>query len=120
MHGDEIRRRAKAGVVVVAGRGFAIRALGLLGTLVLAKILTPRDFGLVALGLGITVYAESVADGGIGAGLIRERDTPERTQLEAVLGFQLLIAVLLSVGTVLVALVLGASALVVAVMVAAM
>jgi hypothetical protein len=39
----------------------------------------------------VTTYAESLADTGIGAGLIREPDTPQRAQLEAVLGFQLLI-----------------------------
>jgi hypothetical protein len=47
MQGPEVRRRAVAGAAMVTVRGAAIRAIGLAGTIVLARLLVPDDFGLV-------------------------------------------------------------------------
>ena len=89
MDGVEVRRLAVAGVAVVTLRGAAIRAIGFAGTVVLARLLTPHDFGLVAFGAALMVFARYLADGGIGAALIRGRAEPERADLQAILGLQL-------------------------------
>ena len=44
---DEIRSRASAGALKLGVRNVAIRALGLVGTIILARLLKPADFGLV-------------------------------------------------------------------------
>ena len=91
MQGPEVRRRAVAGVAVVTLRGAAIRVIGFAGTIVLARLLTPHDFGLIAFGSTLVVFAHSFADGGIGAAFIRGREKPLIADLQALLGLQLLV-----------------------------
>jgi hypothetical protein len=43
---QEVRQRAVAGAAVVVLRGFGVRILGMVGTFVLARLLTPHDFGV--------------------------------------------------------------------------
>ena len=94
----QIRRRAVTGAAVDALRGFGVRAIGLLGTLVLARLLTPRDFGIIAIGTTFVVFANFVADGGVGAVLIRQSHPPMRSDLRVLLAFQLGLASLIAIG----------------------
>ena len=55
----------------------------------LARLLTPYDFGIVAIGTIFVTIGQFLADGGIGVGLIRRVDPPARADLRALLGFQL-------------------------------
>lgn len=100
---DSIRKRAVGGVLSLGIRNVIIRALGLLGTIVLARLLAPEDFGVLALGLTLQLVGNVLASGGLGAELIRRAEPPRREELRAVLAFQLI------VGLVLVALVSGAA-----------
>jgi O-antigen/teichoic acid export membrane protein len=120
MHGAEVRRRAVASAGVVAIRGAAIRVIGLGGTVVLARLLTPHDFGLVAFGTTLMVFARYLADGGIGAALIRTRETPSLADLQALLGLQLTITSIFAVVVGLVVFPLGPEGRIVAVMVASL
>lgn len=86
---EEVRRRAVSGAGVYVLRGYAIRLIGLIGLLVVARLLTPRDMGLVAFGLTLTMFMTFVTDGGIGTALIRRAEPPERADLKALLAFQL-------------------------------
>ena len=97
----EVRQRAVTGAAVDVLRGLGVRSIGLMGTLVLARLLTPYDFGIVAFGATLVTFANFLADGGIGSGLIRRIDPPTRDDLRALMAFQLMlstaIAVLISV-----------------------
>lgn len=84
-----IRRRTAAGMVLVATRSLVVLGLGTGGSVVLARLLTPRDFGLVALGGVLMAYAQFLSDGGLGATLIRDRHEPDRLDYANALGFQL-------------------------------
>lgn len=86
---EEVRKRAVTGAGVYVMRGFALRLLGLIGMLVLARLLTPRDMGFVAFGLTFTMLATFLTDGGIVAALIRRTEPPARADLKALLAFQL-------------------------------
>lgn len=86
---EEVRRRALGGSGVVVLRGLAINALGFGGSLVLARLLTPKDFGLVALGSSLLLLANFISAGGLGGALIRRPEPPTRLELEALLGLQL-------------------------------
>lgn len=88
LHVAEVRRRAVAGAVVDLTRGGGMGVIALLGTAVLARMLTPRDFGLVAFGATLTLFAGFLANGGMGAALIRRVEPPERQDLKALLAFQ--------------------------------
>jgi O-antigen/teichoic acid export membrane protein len=94
--GSEVRRRAAAGVAAVGLRQVAIRAMGLIGTIVLAHLLRPNDFGAVAVGLSVVTVFSYVGDAGTGAGLIRGQQTPSREDLAAFLAFQLVNTVVLA------------------------
>ena len=94
----EVRERAVGGAVVDVLRGIGVRFFGLLGTLVLARLLTPHDFGIVAFGATFVTFANFLADGGVGAGLIRRLEPPTHAELTALLGFQLVISTALAVG----------------------
>src|SRR4051794_7866668 len=93
IQGDEIRRRATRGVALLAARGIVIRILGFVGNVILALLLTPVDFGTVAIGTAVTIFVSLVADGGLGAALIRGDHQPNRLIFEQLLGFQLAIAI---------------------------
>ena len=85
----QVRHRAVTGAAIDVLRGISVRFLGLVGTLVLARLLTPSDFGIVAFGATFVTFANWLADGGIGSALIRRVDPPARADLKALLAFQL-------------------------------
>lgn len=76
-------------MVLVATRSLAILGLGTGGSIVLARMLTPRDFGLVALGSVLLQYGTFLADGGLGSTLIRDAHEPDRLDYANAFGFQL-------------------------------
>ncbi len=87
--GADLRSRALSSAVLLTVRGFGINGLGLIGYLVLARLLTPHDFGVAALGLSLVFLTHFLADAGIGAALIRRRDEPEAADYASVVGVQL-------------------------------
>lgn len=103
LNGHDVRHKALAGSVLLTVRGTAIRAFGFLGSLVLARLLTPVDFGLVALGSSLLTVASLFSAGGLGGSLIRRPEPPTRLELEALLGLQLAAALLIAAGTAIVA-----------------
>ena len=116
LSGADIRGKAASGVLLLSLRTFAIRGLGLLGNLVLARLLSPRDFGVLAFGLTLILFGQFFADAGIAAGLIRRNQAPRPHELHAILGFQLIVSSLLMVVVALAAVPLGRSGQVAAVM----
>jgi O-antigen/teichoic acid export membrane protein len=94
---DEVRRRAAGGAAALGVRNAVLLAAGVVANLVLARLLTPRDFGYVALGQTLALVGSYLASGGIGMALIGRREAPTRRELEAVLGVQLAAATALAV-----------------------
>jgi O-antigen/teichoic acid export membrane protein len=92
----ELTRRASAGIVIVFTRGVATALLGFGGGVVLARLLDPRAFGLVAIGMAVVLFGTLLADGGVGAGLIRRVEPPTAEELQALTGLQLGVTLALS------------------------
>ena len=61
----ELGRRATAGMTWLGLQQIVARAIGFIGQLVLALLLTPEHFGLIALAMTITAFFLIVADFGI-------------------------------------------------------
>jgi O-antigen/teichoic acid export membrane protein len=120
LSGSEVRRRAVAGVATVGVRGLLVRGFSLLGTIALARLLAPSDFGLIALGLTIVSIGGFLASGGFGAALIRRERTPSQEELEAVLGLQLVVTLGVCAIVAAVGLPLGKAGTIAAVMVMAL
>jgi O-antigen/teichoic acid export membrane protein len=117
---EEVRRRAVAGVAVLGARGVAIRTLNFAGYLVLARLLGPSELGVLALGLTILFSVSFFVDAGIGAALIGRAEPPGRRDLESVVFFQLVAALVFALATAAIAAPLGEAGQVAAVMVAAL
>ena len=92
-----LRQRALRGVTLVLGRGIAILVLALIGNTILARQLTPRDFGLLAFGMTIVSLASALSDGGLGAGLIRSAESIDRQKLGDVFGLELALTLIFAV-----------------------
>ena len=84
-----IRDRALAGVVVLFVRGAGVRAVGVIGFFVLAHLLSPAEYGKVAIGIAAVLLGNLFVDAGLGAFYIRRAEAPTREELAAVTGAQL-------------------------------
>lgn len=59
---SEVRGRALAGVVYVTASGFANLMIAFAGNVALARMLSPRDFGIVAIGMTVTLIGGGLAE----------------------------------------------------------
>jgi O-antigen/teichoic acid export membrane protein len=114
------RRRASAGIFYVFSSGSALLVLGFVGNLVLARLLSPRDFGLVALGVTVITISQTLSDGGLAAALIRKEDPPSRKELRSITGLQLVITTVIAALSIVIALQFGQAGAVAAVMIASL
>jgi O-antigen/teichoic acid export membrane protein len=117
---DELRQRAAAGISIVASRGVIILLLGFAGSVVVAHLLTPHDFGVVAIGMSVVMFTSMLADGGLGAALIRRTEPPTAAEYGALLGLQLTVTCAITLLAAAIGAVVGTIGLVTAVMVSSM
>ena len=93
--GADVTSRAKSAVIGLVLRSIGIRVIGLVSYLVLARLLSPRDFGIASIGLSLSFFGGFLADAGLGAAFVRGKVTPDRDQLGALQGLQLTVVALL-------------------------
>jgi len=86
--------RAASGALLLTVRSVATRLVSLGASIILARLLVPAEFGLLALGLTITTVVGFTGNVGLAAALIRRPATPERADLQTVLFVQLLVTTL--------------------------
>lgn len=72
--GDSIGRRVTAGAFWTVAMRFSMRILGVVSIIILARILVPEDFGIVAKAAMIATFLEMVTAFGLDAALIQNRD----------------------------------------------
>jgi O-antigen/teichoic acid export membrane protein len=117
---EQVKGRAAAGVFLLAGRDVAVRAIGLAGNVVLARLLVPEDFGIVAVGLVVINVANFVTDAGLGLGLVRRKESPTVREMRSVVGLQLAAASAIATVAAAVTLGIGGDARITALMVLAL
>lgn len=94
---DRLKRRVVSGVFVTAGAQVLRQALQLGAVVVLARLLAPDAFGLLALAAANLAFLQLLADLGLGVSVERERElTPEQDSTLLLLSAG--IAVLLGAG----------------------
>lgn len=113
-----VKERAKSGVFIVGSMGAVNLVVGFAGSLILARMLVPHDFGIVAIGSTLMMVATALGDGGLASGLIRREEPPTRSELRAALGLQLALTTTLAVVSASAGFLVGGSGLVVALMMA--
>ena len=88
-----LRELFSATLWVVAAR-WGMRAIGLVSTVVLARLLTPADFGVVALAMLVVGLIEIFNETGLVIYIIRHPD-PQRSHFDTVFTLQLIIGAVL-------------------------
>ena len=69
-----IKQQMAHGIAWMTAARMGVRFLGLLSTLVLARLLTPADFGLIALAMSVVKLVETLREFGFEMPLIQKRD----------------------------------------------
>lgn len=67
----------KGALWTISGR-WLVRILGLLNTVVLARILMPSDYGVVAMAMLLVGLIQAMSDMGVAAALLRNKDTDDQ------------------------------------------
>lgn len=70
-------RMIKGSIWMIVMR-WSIRGIGLISTLILARLLTPDDFGVVAMGMLVVGLMETITAVGVEAALLRTTDTTDK------------------------------------------
>jgi O-antigen/teichoic acid export membrane protein len=91
-----VSRRGVAALFYVISWGFANLVITFVASLVLARLLSPREFGMIALGQTVATLAAAASEGGIASGFIRQSQGISRKTLHSINGVQLLIALTLA------------------------
>lgn len=86
---DSLAHTAARGVGILVSRTLLLQLLTAGVTLVLARLLSPADYGLFALAAAVQSVAQVTSGAGLSAALIRQEDDPTPQQQSAVSGFLL-------------------------------
>lgn len=73
------------GLVWLGGARWAAQIFAWASTLVIARLLSPDDYGLVAMATVLTGFLEAITEMGLGAALVQSRDVSQRN-VEATMG----------------------------------
>lgn len=94
---DAILERARAGTRLMTLRGAAMRVISVGANLLLLALVTPSEFGLLAVARGTFALLQYLAELGIGKAMLRRAEAPTRREYAALAGLQLLVGVLVVV-----------------------
>lgn len=86
---EHIVRRASAGAKLLTARGAAMRIVSIVSNLALFALVTPADFGLLAVVRGITALAGNTTDLGFAWALLRREHAPTREEYRTLAGIQM-------------------------------
>ena len=115
----EIGRRAASGATLLAARGVFQQVLGLVATIVIARMLLPSELGVFAIATTISGVLWMLGGGqGMAGALIRRPTPPDRADLRVYVGLQLAIMIALAAAAALATLPFGRVGEITAVMVA--
>lgn len=81
---------------MLVGRTLVLQLLTAGVTVILARLLTPADYGLFAIALSVQLVGQRAAELGMPAALVQMEETPTPQQQSAVAGFLLLTSALLT------------------------
>ncbi|GIU94453.1 MAG: hypothetical protein KatS3mg012_0910 [Gaiellaceae bacterium] len=90
-----VKHRASAALFLVGSWGLANLVTAFFGNLVLARLLDPNAFGVVAVGSTVLIIVSAFAEGGLASALIRRPEPPTEPELRTLTGLQLCITGLL-------------------------
>lgn len=72
-----LKQRMAAGALWLSGAKLVVNALAAISTFLLARLLTPDDFGVVAIGLTVLTIVVAISELSLASALIQRRDLEE-------------------------------------------
>ncbi len=88
-----IGRRTLQGATALGIRQVVAQSLNVLGAVLLARLLTPAEFGIFAIVVFLRTFLLAFGDAGLAASLIREPREPAEVEYRAVFAFQQILVV---------------------------
>ncbi|HEY5957546.1 MAG TPA: oligosaccharide flippase family protein, partial [Polyangiaceae bacterium] len=88
---QQIARRAVLSAIALGLRQVVVQLFNLAGSIVLARELSPRQFGYYGIILFLVSFLSSFGDVGLGASLIRQVHEPDDDDYRSVFTFQQLL-----------------------------
>jgi len=94
---EAVGRSGRDAAVQLLVRTIALRAVTIVGTIVLARVLGPADYGVFAVVLFLVSIIEPIGGLGLGSALVQQRDRPTEIELATVFTAQQLLWLLMLV-----------------------
>jgi teichuronic acid exporter len=88
-----LRRAARFGVMALVVRSMILQVAGFAGSVALARLLDPGDFGVFAIVQFALSFFTFFGDAGLAGSLIRQKQQPSQRELSSAFYFQLVLAV---------------------------
>ncbi|MEN3950743.1 lipopolysaccharide biosynthesis protein [Iodidimonas sp. SYSU 1G8] len=89
---EPMGKKVVAGSIWMIGLRWAMRLLGFVSTVILARLLTPDDFGLIAMGILASGFVTALTEAGSFMALIRHPD-PQRVHYDTAWTFNVILGV---------------------------
>jgi lipopolysaccharide exporter len=99
----DVAQRTVRGMAWAYGSYVGGRGLVLVSTVILARVLTPSDFGVVALALTFMVFLDTIKDLGLGQALIIAPSHQVKSWAQTAFGWSVVLGIALTTATVLAA-----------------
>lgn len=84
------------GAAWMAGMRWTLKFVGLINTIILARLLAPEDFGIIAMAMVVVGFLEQMSEMAVDEVLVRERD-PDRDMYNSAWSIQLCLGVVVGV-----------------------
>jgi len=93
---DRVARASIKGIWSIGQRQIALRVIGIVSGIALARLLSPADFGIYAILLFVQSFLSTFGDMGFGVSLVRQPDEPSLEEYRSIFTFQQIIALAIS------------------------
>ncbi|HEX3595327.1 MAG TPA: oligosaccharide flippase family protein, partial [Polyangiaceae bacterium] len=91
--GAVLQRKARVGALTLGARSIVLETLVFAGNLILARVLDPEDFGVMAISQFALAFFVSFGDAGLGGGLVQRREHPSQVMLSSIFWLQIAISI---------------------------
>lgn len=93
---DTLKGQMVKGAAWMAGMRWSLKFIGLINTIILARLLAPEDFGIIAMAMVVIGFLEQMAELSVDQVLLRERN-PDKYMYDSAWTIQLCLGIVLGV-----------------------
>jgi O-antigen/teichoic acid export membrane protein len=93
----QLKQKMAQGALFLMLRQVLMQGLNIAGSILLARILTPAEFGLFAIFIFFLAFLTAFGDVGLAASLVREESEPQNSDYSVVFSFQFLLVTAASI-----------------------